>query len=93
VYNLGGGRGNAASVLEVLDRVEQRTGRRIERRYQEQARVGDHIVYISNLAKLRRHYPGWELTWDLDDILEDVLRGAESAEGRAAGVPAAGRAE
>ena len=34
VYNLGGGRDNAASVLELLDRLEQLTGRRIARNYE-----------------------------------------------------------
>jgi CDP-paratose 2-epimerase len=78
VYNLGGGRANSASVLEVLDRVEQLTGKRIERRYLDQARVGDHICYISNLNKLRQHYPGWDLTYSLDDILEEMLPVAEA---------------
>jgi len=75
VYNLGGGRDNAASVLELLDRLEQLTGRRIARDYQERPRVGDHIVYISNLTKLRAHYPGWEITRNLEAIVDDVLRG------------------
>ncbi len=88
VYNLGGGRGNAASVLEVLDRAEQLTGRRIERTYVEQNRVGDHICYISNLAKFRSHYPGWEVTYDLDDIIGDMLRTAESVPQALAASPA-----
>jgi CDP-paratose 2-epimerase len=73
VYNLGGGRENAASILELLDRLEQLTGRRIPQRYEERPRIGDHIVYISNLAKLRAHFPGWEITRNLDAIVEDVL--------------------
>jgi CDP-paratose 2-epimerase len=75
VYNLGGGRENSASVIELIDRLEQRTGRRIERRYEERPRVGDHIVYISNLAKFRAHYPGWRLTRSLDSIVDDVYDG------------------
>jgi CDP-paratose 2-epimerase len=74
VYNLGGGRTNAASILELLDRLEQLTGRRIPRKYEEQPRVGDHIVYISNLTKLRTHYPGWELARNLDSIVDDVFQ-------------------
>ncbi len=74
VYNLGGGRNNAASILELLDRLEQLTGRRIPRIYDEQPRVGDHIVYISNLAKLQAHYPGWALTRNLDSIVDDVFQ-------------------
>jgi CDP-paratose 2-epimerase len=78
VYNLGGGRENSASILELLDRLEQLSGRPIERRYEERARIGDHIVYISNLAKLRAHYPGWQLTRNLDSIVEDVYQGVRS---------------
>ncbi len=73
VYNLGGGRENAASIVELLDRLEQLTGRRIPRDYEERPRVGDHIVYMSNLTKLRAHYPGWEITHNLDAIIDDVL--------------------
>jgi CDP-paratose 2-epimerase len=79
VYNLGGGRENAASVLELLDRLEQLIGRRILRRHVEQPRVGDHIVYITNLTKFRMHYPGWELTHDLDEILAETLEMIGSA--------------
>jgi len=74
VYNLGGGRNNAASILELLDRLEQLTGQRIPQDYQERPRVGDHIVYISDLAKLRAHYPGWEITRNLESIVDDVLQ-------------------
>jgi len=74
VYNLGGGRNNAASILELLDRLEQLTGQRIPQDYQERPRVGDHIVYISDLAKLRAHYPGWEITRNIESIVDDVLQ-------------------
>ena len=79
VYNLGGGRGNAASLLELLERIGQLAGREIPTIYEPRARVGDHICYITNLAKLRSHYPGWELTRTLDDIVEDVFATARSA--------------
>ncbi|MDB5350697.1 MAG: NAD-dependent epimerase/dehydratase [Planctomycetota bacterium] len=79
VYNLGGGRANAASLRELLDRVGQAVGHEIPTTYDPQARVGDHICYITDLAKMRAHYPDWDLTRSLDDILEDVLRGARAA--------------
>lgn len=74
VYNLGGGRRNAASLTELLERFGQLTGRPVPTRYEDVPRVGDHQVYISNLAKFRSHYPDWDLTLDLDDIVDDVLR-------------------
>jgi len=57
VYNLGGGRDNSVSMLEAIARIEALTGRKINWTYSEQARKGDHICYISNLAKLKSHYP------------------------------------
>jgi CDP-paratose 2-epimerase len=77
VYNLGGGRGNSASVLELLDRMEQLIGRPVPRREAERPRAGDHIVYITNLAKLRAHYPGWQMAYGIDDILLDLVRAME----------------
>jgi CDP-paratose 2-epimerase len=73
VYNLGGGRANAASLLELLDRVGQLTHRKIPTSYDPSPRIGDHICYISNLMKMRTHYPDWNLTRSLDDIIEDVV--------------------
>jgi CDP-paratose 2-epimerase len=80
VYNLGGGRSNAASILELLDRFGQLTGRSIPTRYGETPRVGDHICYITDLAKFRSHYPGWELTHSLDDIVDEMYRTLASQE-------------
>ena len=70
VYNLGGGRENSASILECITRIEGLTGRKLQTRYVDEARKGDHICYISDLSKLRSHFPGWKLTWSLDRIIE-----------------------
>jgi len=75
VYNLGGGRDNSCSVLEALDRVAQLTGTSARYSYEDTARRGDHICYISNLERMREHYPEWRLTRSLDDIFEEILRG------------------
>ena len=74
VYNLGGGRANSASVLECINRLAEMTGRQIEVDYEPTNRVGDHICYITDLSKLRSHYPSWSVSRRLDDILEEMLR-------------------
>jgi CDP-paratose 2-epimerase len=84
VYNLGGGRANSVSMLEAISKIETLTGRKINWTYSEQARKGDHICYISNLAKLKGHYPGWSLTRDLDSILEEMVA-AEKGHGAKVG--------
>jgi CDP-paratose 2-epimerase len=80
VYNLGGGRANSVSMLEAIARIEALTGRKINWNYSEQARRGDHICYISNLRKIKSHYPAWEITRGLNAILEEmVVAGREHA--------------
>jgi CDP-paratose 2-epimerase len=73
VYNLGGGRDNSVSMLEAIAQIEALTGRKISWTYSEQARKGDHICYISNLAKLKSHYPDWSVTRSLDSILNEMV--------------------
>ncbi|MCC6750460.1 MAG: NAD-dependent epimerase/dehydratase family protein [Deltaproteobacteria bacterium] len=73
VYNLGGGRGNACSILEAFDRVAQLTGRPMQYEYVDQNRAGDHICYISDLRKMRDHYPSWDLSVSLDRIFEEIV--------------------
>ena len=74
VYNLGGGRENSASVLECIRGLEEMTGKKIATDYEPTHRVGDHVCYITNLGKIRSHYPDWRVTRSLDDILEEMLR-------------------
>jgi CDP-paratose 2-epimerase len=73
VYNLGGGRSSNASVLECLDKLEARLGRPVPTRYVETNRKGDHICYISDITKFMNHYPGWNLTRTVDDIIDEIL--------------------
>ncbi|MGQ0633000.1 MAG: NAD-dependent epimerase/dehydratase family protein [Planctomycetaceae bacterium] len=74
VYNLGGGRGNSASVVECIQLIEQLSGRTMNRSYSEQNRKGDHICYISNLRKLRSHFPDWNVTRSLPSIVEEIWK-------------------
>lgn len=73
VYNLGGGRSNSISVLEAIAALEQRLGRKLDYAYVDQARLGDHQCYISDLGKLQADYPNWSVTRTLDDILNDLV--------------------
>jgi CDP-paratose 2-epimerase len=73
VYNIGGGRANSCSILEAFARVEELTGKAMKWEYVEKAREGDHICYYSDLTKMRRHYPAWDLTRDLDTIFKEMV--------------------
>jgi len=72
VYNIGGGRANSVSILEAFDRVGALSGRKMHYEYVDKNREGDHICYISDLSKMRLHYPGWNITKSLDQIFEEI---------------------
>jgi CDP-paratose 2-epimerase len=73
VYNLGGGRENSCSILEIFDHIEQLTGKKMKYEYVEKNREGDHICYISNLARFKSHYPDWQITKSLDQIVRETI--------------------
>jgi CDP-paratose 2-epimerase len=73
VYNLGGGRPNSCSILEAFDMVEALTGKKMTYEYAEAHREGDHICYISNMARFKSHYPGWQITRSLDDMISEII--------------------
>lgn len=73
VYNIGGGRENSVSILEAIAKIEEMSGRKIRWVYRDEPRKGDHICYISDLRKLRTHYPTWEITRSLEAILGEII--------------------
>jgi CDP-paratose 2-epimerase len=74
VYNLGGGRGNSISILEAFKKIEAVSGKKMQYEYVEKNREGDHICYISNLGKLKSHYPEWGITKNLDAIFSEIYQ-------------------
>jgi len=72
VYNIGGGKNNSVSILEAFERVADLSGRRMQYEYLEKNREGDHICYISDLRKMKAHYPGWDITKTLDDVFREI---------------------
>jgi CDP-paratose 2-epimerase len=73
VYNLGGGRGNSCSILEAFRKVEDITGNPMRYDYVAENRAGDHMCYISDLTKMKAHYPSWDITKSLNDILQETV--------------------
>lgn len=72
VYNLGGGRGNSVSILEAFEMAAQLSGQKMNYEYVDQNRSGDHICYISDLSKMKAHYPEWDITKTLPMIFEEI---------------------
>ncbi|MDZ7675249.1 MAG: NAD-dependent epimerase/dehydratase family protein [Acidimicrobiales bacterium] len=73
VYNLGGGKANAASLVECVEMIAERTGKRPDLTYDETNRVGDHICYYTDMGKFRAHYPDWRMEHSLDDIVDEMV--------------------
>lgn len=84
VYNLGGGKGNSVSILESIARIEELMGAKMSWSLSEDNRIGDHICYYSDLAKLKRDYPGWRLSTSIDDIFEELAVAAHTLRKRPA---------
>ena len=72
VFNLGGGRNNAISILETIDILTD-FGFHLNYKYKDQNRVGDHICYISDLTKIYSFFPDWHLAYDLPNILSEMI--------------------
>jgi CDP-paratose 2-epimerase len=72
VYNLGGGKDNACSILEAFRMAEGVSGRPMRWRYLEENRIGDHICYYSDLSKMKAHYPAWNIAKALPQIFAEI---------------------
>jgi len=73
VYNLGGGRNNSISILEAFSLAHSLSGKAMVHEYVDTNREGDHICYISDLSKMKQHYPGWDISKNLEVIFEEIL--------------------
>jgi CDP-paratose 2-epimerase len=72
VYNLGGGRECNCSVLEAIALCEEIAGRRLDWSLSDEARMGDHRWWISDLSEYQRDYPDWSLEYDIEAILREI---------------------
>jgi len=72
VYNIGGGRQNSCSILEAFAMIAEISGKKVIYEYSDKNRAGDHICYISDLSKMRAHYPKWNITRSLSNIFEEI---------------------
>jgi CDP-paratose 2-epimerase len=72
IYNIGGGRLNSISILEAFRAMSDISGKPMRYEYLDAPRSGDHICYISDLTKIRSHYPQWRITKDLQTTLIEI---------------------
>ena len=73
VYNLGGGKQNSCSILEAFAITQEFTGIPQKFSYIDVPRSGDHICYYSNLAKIKAHYPSWDISISLNNTIQQIV--------------------
>ena len=73
IYNIGGGKMSNCSVLEALELVELLKKVKIKKKYVKQNRIGDHIWYISNIDKFKKHYPNWLQKYNNLKIMNELI--------------------
>lgn len=72
VYNLGGGRESNVSMLEAIAACEKISGCRLHWTMSDNARIGDHRWWISDLGPFRADYPSWSLANGIEDLLHEI---------------------
>jgi CDP-paratose 2-epimerase len=77
VYNIGGGRDGACSMIEAIEKCERIAERPLDVSYESVPRIGDHRWWISDNLPFRREYD-WELTYTVDTILEEIYNNNEA---------------
>lgn len=73
IYNIGGGRSNSISIIEAFERMRGLLKQDCQFDYLEDNRVGDHIVYITDLRSIKSDYHKWDVTKTLDDIFKEII--------------------
>ena len=77
-YNIGGGRHSNISMLEAIEKIEKLLGEKAVYELSDQNRIGDHIWYVSDVSKFKKHYPKWDFKYNSDAILEEMCAAVRS---------------
>jgi len=72
IYNIGGGRFSNCSMLEAIKMCEGITGKKMNYKYIDKPRIGDHIWWVSNVKKFKDKYKDWQLTYDVPSVLKEI---------------------
>ena len=76
VYNIGGGKDNSVSILEIFNYLELNYSKKMKWEYFNENRIGDHICYYSDLSKIKSHYPDWKVEIDLPNLIDKIYQSA-----------------
>lgn len=73
VYNIGGSRFSNCSILEACDIIEKISDKKLKYTLNSNARSGDHKWWISDTKKFQNHYPNWKYTYNIEDMIKDMI--------------------
>ena len=71
VFNIGGGRASACSMLEAVRMCEEITGRALDLRM-GRVRIGDHRWWISDIEEFQASYPDWSPSVNAQELLQAI---------------------
>ena len=57
-------------MLEAIALCEEITETKLDWKYFDENRQGDHMWWISDISRFQSHYPRWNLTYDVPAILQ-----------------------
>ena len=73
VYNLGGGRNNSCSILEVVDILKKKHNIKLKYKIKKTNRSGDHIWYVSDMSKFKKKHKNWKIKKSLNEIINEMI--------------------
>jgi len=82
VFNIGGGNEANVSMMEAIELTQEIAKRDLDFQISNEARIGDHVWYVSDTSKFQAAYPGWKVSIGIQQILEEMVA-REQASARA----------
>ncbi len=79
VYNIGGSRHSNISMIEAIQGIERIAGYKLNYTLSDDARIGDHMWYVSDISKFKNHYPDFQYEYDIERILSEMILSAEAS--------------
>jgi CDP-paratose 2-epimerase len=73
VYNIGGGSSCSISINEALSYLEKKLKIKVQKFFLNKPRTGDHLWYVTNFRKFKKHYPNWKQNYNIKKILDELI--------------------
>tara|TARA_Y100000590_G_C15684018_1_gene1000884 strand:+ start:577 stop:1623 length:1047 start_codon:yes stop_codon:yes gene_type:complete len=74
VYNIGGGRANSCSILEIIKILKEKYNLKLNYKIIKSNRIGDHKWYISDMSKFKRKHKNWKIKKSLKEIINEMAK-------------------